>query len=115
MYLVNPHLLLNLYGVSIQSTTEANIIRGAYGGLFLLFGLLFVLGALKNNLEHTAQVALALFMGGFAIGRLVSFVVDGSPHALLIMLFIAEVIYASAAMFLIKTRCNDPSGNKANQ
>lgn len=114
-YLVAPQALLDVYGVDIQSASEANLLRGVCGGLFLAFALVFWLGALKPHLARSAQVALLAFMGGAAVGRLVSMVVDGRPHFLLVAVFFVEVVYSGAAVFLLRAETNraQPSAVRA--
>lgn len=102
IYLVAPQMLLDVYGIHLQSASEANILRGAYGGLFSAFALLFCLGAVSQEYTRTAQIALLAFMGGSAVGRLVSIVVDGQPHMLLVAVFVVELVYACAAALLLK-------------
>ena len=100
-YLTMPGRVLAFYGVALQSTTEANIIRSAYGGLFVASALLFEIGARRADRSQTALIALAVFMGGFALGRIVSLVVDGVPHPLLVAILVVELGYACAAAFLV--------------
>jgi len=101
-YLGAPGLLLDVYGISLQSASEANLFRGAYGGVFIAFALLFFGGALKESLARPALFSLLAFMGGFALGRLVSMAVDGMPHILLVAIFAVEVVYAVAALYLLR-------------
>lgn len=102
IYLVAPDLLLNVYGFPLQSVSEANLFRGAYGGVFLAFALLFCAGALREHMARPAQYALLAFMAGFALGRAASMVLDGMPHALLVVIFAVEVAYALAALYLLR-------------
>lgn len=101
-YLVDPNLVLNVYGFSIQSASEANLFRAACGGMFVGFALLFCAGALKAQLARTAQFALLAFMGGLAIGRLVSMATDGVPHVVLVVALAVEVTYSGAAFYLLQ-------------
>lgn len=103
-YLTVPNLLLNVYGFSIQSISEANLFRGAYGGVFIAFALLFCVGALIEQVARPAQFALLTFMGGFALGRLASMAMDGMPHVLLVVVLGVEVAYALAALHLLRAR-----------
>jgi uncharacterized membrane protein len=48
IYLLAPHLLLDVYGVDIQSPSEANIFRSGSGSLFVAMAILFCLGALTR-------------------------------------------------------------------
>jgi hypothetical protein len=101
-YLLAPNLLLNVYGFSLQSVSEANLFRGAYGGVFIAFALLVCAGVFKESVATPAQFALLTFMGGFALGRMASMAIDGMPHLLLVVIFVVEVAYALAAVHLLK-------------
>lgn len=100
-YLAVPSRVLAVYGVTLRSVTELAIIRSAYGGLFVSFAVLFELGARRAELARAALAALAVFMGGFALGRIVSLAVDGVPHPLLVAILVVEVAYAGAAARLL--------------
>ena len=100
-YLMAPEFMYGLYGIELQSVNEANMVRAAYGGLFLGFALLFLAGALKPSLTRAALVALLVFMASFAFGRLVSLLVDGVPHALICLLIALEVVYAALSACLL--------------
>jgi hypothetical protein len=99
--LVAPNAVLGLYGMGIQSVSEANIVRSACGGIFLAFSVLFGLGALKDSYKKEGLIALLTFMGGLALGRAVSFIADGTPHLLLVGVFVVEIAYVSASGYLL--------------
>lgn len=103
-YLFVPQAILGLYGITIQSVNEASILRSACGGVFIVFSTLFVLGAVKEELSFTAVVALAAFMGGFAIGRIASIVADGVPSPILLALAAIEVTYTGCALYLLSNQ-----------
>lgn len=107
-YLISPQAILDVYGVSLQSVNAANLLRGAYGGLFVTFAALFCAGAVKAEFARPALLSLLAFMGGLAIGRIVSLMTDGIPHPVLIAMFIVEVFYACVAVRLL-TRHRDPA------
>lgn len=102
IYLVRPQTLLSVYGIDLRSASEANLYRSGSGGLFLAFAILFALGALRACHARTALVALLTFMGGLAVGRLVSLVADGLPHPLIMAVLAFELIYACAAALVLK-------------
>ena len=102
IYLFTPQTLLSVYGIDLRSASETNLYRSGYGGLFLAFAILFALGALETHHSRTAQLALLTFMGGLAVGRLVSVVADGWPHTLITAVLVVELIYAGAAGVVLK-------------
>jgi hypothetical protein len=100
-YLISPQFMFGLYGISLNSVNELNMVRAAYGGLFFAFGLLFLLGGIKPGLSTSALVALLVFMSGFACGRGLSFIVDGIHSALIAALLALEIFYSAAAAYLL--------------
>ncbi len=45
-YVLAPQWVYGLSGIGIESVSEANMVRAAYGGLFVSSALLFALGAM---------------------------------------------------------------------
>ncbi|ULR49013.1 DUF4345 domain-containing protein [Streptomyces deccanensis] len=107
IYLAAPHILLDVYGVDIQSPSEANIFRSGSGSLFVALAILFCLGASNPRFTRTSLITLFTFMSGLAVGRVVSIVADGWPHAILIAVLVIEASYAGAAAYAL--RVEDPS------
>lgn len=101
-YVVAPQWMYGLYGITLDSVNEANMVRSAYGGVFVAVAVLFFMGALRATLEKAALIALLTFMSGFAVGRIVSVCVDGVPSWLVLSLIALEVCYAALAMWLLK-------------
>jgi uncharacterized protein DUF4345 len=108
IYLLVPHVLLDVYGFDIQSPSEANIFRSGSGSLFVAMAILFCLGAFNPRYTKTSLVTLFTFMSGLAVGRLVSVVADGWPHALLIAVLVVEASYAGAAAYLLRVKDSSP-------
>ena len=104
IYLAKPDLLLDVYGMEIQSTSEANILRSGSGGLFLALAILFGLGALDARFTRTSLVTLLTFMTGLAVGRVVSIATDGWPHPVLVVVMLVETLYARLAGYLVRDR-----------
>jgi hypothetical protein len=100
-YLVSPQVMYTLYGLTVEGVNEFSLLRSAVGGLFSCFTVLFALGAMRAGYERPALLALLAFMGGFAIGRAVSLVVDGVPSPIVLFLFAVEALYAAAAGWLL--------------
>ncbi|MFF7986385.1 DUF4345 domain-containing protein [Streptomyces sp. NPDC007901] len=112
IYLLAPHLLLDVYGVDIQSPSEANIFRSGSGSLFVAVAILFCLGASSPRYTRTSLITLFTFMSGLAVGRVVSIVVDGWPHALLIAVLVVEASYAGAAAYVLRAEDSSPQSRE---
>ncbi len=101
-YGVVPELSLNwLFGITVELPNEAHIFRGVMG-LYLAMVALWIIGATNERYERTAIVSEIFFMGGLAVGRLISVVVDGWPHWLLVGYIVIEAILAAAGIILLR-------------
>ncbi|MGP9147110.1 DUF4345 domain-containing protein [Vibrio parahaemolyticus] len=101
-YGVNPELSLNyLFGLEINNVNGNHIFRAVM--CLYLFNLSFwLLGVFKKSYRQIALITLSIFMLGLAVGRLLSFFLDGQPHWLLILYFILEFSIGISALYLIK-------------
>jgi hypothetical protein len=90
-----------LFGVSVDSTNLTHILR-AVMGLYFGMVLIWLLGAFRRSLSGAALVCCAVFMLGLAAGRILSFVLDGRPHWLLIVYAVLEVVLGSIAIYLYR-------------
>ena len=79
-----------LFGIKVDTTNLTHILRAVMG---LYFGMvvLWLWGAFDKAMEATALVACAVFMLGLAAGRILSFILDGMPHWLLIVYAVLEI------------------------
>lgn len=82
-----------LYGVEIDSVNITHIFR-AVMGLYLAMVVFWILGATREPLRFTALCSVVVFMGGLAMGRLLSLLVDGIPAAPLVIYLVLEVGFA---------------------
>ena len=101
-YGVAPVESLNwLFGMTVEVPNEAHIFRGIMG-LYLAMVLLWIIGAMRESCERPAIIAEVFFMGGLAVGRLLSVVVDGVPHPLFLGYIAVEVALAIAGIVLLR-------------
>ncbi|MCG8325346.1 MAG: DUF4345 domain-containing protein [Thiotrichales bacterium] len=100
-YLISPEFMYGLYNIEIASVNQFNMVRGAYGGLFLGFSILFFIGAINEKIEFPSIVSLFVFMCGFAIGRITGIVVEGMPGILIICLLLFELFYSICSAYYI--------------
>ena len=90
-----------LYGVEIDSINVTHIFR-AVMGLYLAMVVFWILGATRTPLRFAALCSMVVFMGGLAMGRLLSLLMDGIPGALLVIYLVLEVGFAAVAFKLAK-------------
>lgn len=90
-----------LFGITVDTTNLAHIMRAVMG---LYFGMvvLWILGAFKQSFSGPALVSCAVFMLGLAAGRLLSFILDGMPHWLLIVYAVLEIVLGVMAILIYK-------------
>lgn len=74
-----------------------NTLRGDMAGLFIGSALLLVLGVVRR--EPAWLVAVAVLMVVIACGRMVGFVVDGTPAQATLIAFGFEVVIAAVLLF----------------
>ena len=92
MYGGNPGKILPLiFDFEVENVALKNIFR-AIMGLYLAFGIFWIIGAFKKNYWEIATLTNVLFMGGLAFGRVVSFVFDGVSNQYILGL-ILELIF----------------------
>lgn len=90
-----------LFEVSVQTTDESNIYK-AIMGLYLCFAAFWVIGLKQTSYWKAATISNMLFMLGLASGRLISFVIDGMPSAVLLLGTLGELIIAVYAYRQLK-------------
>ena len=74
--------------------------------LGLYFGMIvvWVWGAFDKQMTTAALVSCAVFMLGLAAGRILSFLLDGPPHWLLIVYAALEMLLGLIAIILYRAR-----------
>lgn len=97
-YCIDPNFLLSRYDLSVESVSDDNMYRGAYGGLFITCGVAISYGFFSRTFTQTATLIALLFMGGFALGRVSSILALGMPHDSIVGLLLFEVV--STVVFL---------------
>lgn len=97
--------LYALFGIVVDTTNLTHIMRAVMG---LYFGMvvIWLWGAFSRSMVGPALAACAVFMLGLAAGRLLSFVLDGLPHWLLIVYAVLEIVLGSVAVLLFKSQTN---------
>jgi len=90
-----------LFGITVDSVNLAHIMRAVMG---LYFGMvvIWVWGAFDRQMTTPALVSCAVFMLGLAAGRILSFVLDGLPHWLLMVYAALEILLGLIAVVLLR-------------
>jgi len=101
-YGAKPSVSLNaLFGIEVDTVNLTHIMR-AVMGLYLGMVAFWLWGAFKPSMTGPALVGCAVFMLGLAAGRVLSFIVDGMPHWLLIVYAVLEIVLGLIAVALYK-------------
>ena len=91
----------SLFGIVVETTNLTHIMR-AVMGLYLAMVGFWLWGAFNRSMARPALAACAVFMLGLATGRILSFILDGLPHWLLIVYAVLEIVLGLAAVVLFK-------------
>jgi hypothetical protein len=101
-YGAKPSFTLDfLFGISVETTNLTHIMR-AVMGLYLGMVVFWLYGAFNSSLTGAALAACAVFMLGLAVGRLLSFALDGLPHWLLVVYAGLEILLGLTAIALYR-------------
>lgn len=94
VYGLYPNLLLSkLFTIKVESINLTNIFR-AMMGLYLGMSIIWIIGTIKPKFWFTATFTNIFFMGGLAIGRLLSLALDGLPSTYFLVGLILETAFA---------------------
>jgi len=90
-----------LFDITVDTINLTHIMR-AIMGLYLGMVVIWVWGAFDKRLTTPALVSCAVFMLGLAAGRILSFVLDGMPHWLLVVYAVLEILLGLAAVAIYR-------------
>ncbi|MEP4768250.1 MAG: DUF4345 domain-containing protein [Roseibium sp.] len=101
-YGANPSVSLDaLFGITVDTTNLTHIMR-AVMGLYLGMVVLWVWGAFNRRMTVPALVSCAIFMLGLSAGRILSLILDGMPHWLLIVYALLEILLGLGAIAIYR-------------
>jgi tetrahydromethanopterin S-methyltransferase subunit C len=92
-----------LFGITVDTINLTHIMR-AIMGLYLAMVVMWIWGAFDEQMTIPALVSCAVFMLGLAAGRILSFIVDGMPHWLLVVYAVLEVLLGLIAIAIYRQR-----------
>ena len=95
-----PTEILARVEVKCETPTAFADIRADYGGCILGVGLFLIWCAAQRQFIRAGLLCVALIFSGYAIGRLLSLVIDGTPNPIIFILIAVELIGALAALAL---------------
>lgn len=93
-YGLYPKLTLaEFFNIQVESINLKNIFRATMG-LYLGMALLWISGIAKPAFWVTATITNIVFMGGLALGRVISLLIDGMPSMYFLFGLILELSLA---------------------
>ena len=90
-----------LLDFEVEALALKNIFR-AIMGIYIGLGIYWLMGALHPALWKSATLCNVLFMGGIALGRLISLVCDGFSLSFFIAM-VLELIFLGWGLYNLKT------------
>ena len=99
--LIPQKSLSYLFDISVSDPNGAHIFR-AVMGLYLALVSFWIIGALKVQVRQAALYSLIVFMLGLAAGRVLSLIIDGIPHWLLVVYLVLELVFGVVGILIIK-------------
>lgn len=98
------HLLirfLSYLGLMLHQLMSVTFFR-AVMGLYLALAMFWVIGAFNAKYRLAALYSLVIFMLGLATGRMLSLLVDGMPHWLLVVYLLLELGFGILGLKMIR-------------
>jgi drug/metabolite transporter superfamily protein YnfA len=105
IYSIDPRIPFDIYGITMDTPNEFNMIRGVYGGCFIGIATLWMMGVLSEKYRYSALITMFVCMVGFTLGRSLSVIVDGTPtwHMFMWIGFeLTGVLFSGYALFVAK-------------
>jgi hypothetical protein len=102
-YGLSPNYLLPIFfDFKVESIDLNNVFR-AIMGLYLSLAVFWIIGILKHDYWRSATIVCTLFMGGLAIGRTISMLIDGMPSTVFAVGTILEFLFMFWGIRNLKT------------
>ena len=90
-----------LFDISVSDPNGIHIFR-AVMGLYLALIMFWLIGVFIVQIRQAALYSLIVFMFGLAAGRILSLIIDGMPHWLLVVYLVLELGFGVLGILFIK-------------
>lgn len=104
--LIPEKTLTPIFGISVENMNLTHIMR-AVMGLYLGQIVFWFLGAFNHKFRRPALFGLVVFMLGLAFGRIISILLDGTPHWLLLVYLCLELLLGLLGLFILNKAKNE--------
>jgi hypothetical protein len=98
----NPQLVMDFVQTPLTNVSARNSIRANYGGMNMALGLFMLYAAFKK--QNIGLLFLSLFTGGFFIGRMAGFVLEGAANDFVHSWAIMEGLLCVGSIWLLRRR-----------
>ena len=88
-----------LFDISVSDPNGIHIFR-AVMGLYLALIMFWLIGVFIVQIRQAALYSLIVFMFGLAAGRILSLIIDGMPHWLLVVYLVLELGFGVLGILL---------------
>jgi hypothetical protein len=103
LFLAAPVRWARLVEISLPTPMSRTDLRATYGGFDLALGIFLAICALNPAWHAPGLLACGLALLGFAAGRLVGFLAEGSAQRLMLIFFALELIVGAASLWAYST------------
>jgi len=100
-FLFFPIFLASMVGIELTSPSAEIDFRATYGGLEIGLAVFFAICALREPWIRPGLVAQAVSLGGFAFGRIIGLILDGTPQPIIYYLLLAECAGCVLGLFAL--------------
>jgi uncharacterized protein DUF4345 len=101
-FLLIPARYAHILEISLPTAMARLDVRATYGGLELGVGIFLILCTVRRKWIRPGLWALALATGGFAAGRLVGLVAEGTISSFMLSFLVLELVVTLLAVFLLR-------------
>ena len=101
-FLLIPAQSAQVLEISLPTAMARMDVRATYGGLELGFGIFLALCAVRRDWIRPGLWALALATGGFAAGRLVGLLAEGTITRFMLSFLVLDLVVTLLAVFLLR-------------
>ena len=98
----NPQLVMDFVATNLPNVSARNSIRANYGGMNMALGLYMLYAAFRH--QSFGLLLLALFTGGFFVGRLAGFIIDGPANTFVHSWAVMEGLLCICSTWLLRRR-----------
>ena len=91
---IAPMSLAQNLGFHLPGNTGLNELRANYGGMYIGIALFLFISIRTPGMVRGAWLFLSLLLGGLAVGRFLSLLLDGMPGPALVFVMCMEIIAA---------------------